>query len=209
MQAVKIVKAPRLTIRNRWAMDMRAWQLLPYLPAGQPGTSTYLIVEYPETKFINSMHAGKSDCLDHRPDVLSILIGVNDIWHGLTGSYDGTVQRYENDYMALIERTRMALPNVQLVICEPFVLKCGAVDEKWFPEFDHYRAVARRVASQNSATFVPFQEMFDRALSFAPAQHWARDGVHPSHHGSALIGRFLAASGSRITVSIKPSIFSI
>jgi len=132
----------------------------------------------------------QSDCLDHRPDVLSILIGVNDIWHGLTGRYDGTVQRYENDYMALIERTRMALPNVQLVICEPFVLKCGAVDEKWFPEFDHYRAVARKVASQNSATFVPFQEMFDRALSFAPAQHWARDGVHPSHHVSALMADF-------------------
>ena len=96
-------------------MDSRAWQPSPYLPADQAGTSTYLIVEYLETKFINSMHAGKVDCLDHRPDVLSILIGVNDIWHGLTGRYDGTVQKYEIDYMALIERTRMALPNVQLV----------------------------------------------------------------------------------------------
>ena len=127
------------------------------------------------------------DCLAHRPDILSILIGVNDIWHGIQGKYDGTVQRYEDDFLALLDRTRKALPQVQLVICEPFVLRCGAVNQKWFPEFDHYRASARKVADQNQATFVPFQEMFDRALSFAAPEHWARDGVHPSKDGAALM----------------------
>tara|TARA_B100002019_G_scaffold290897_1_gene309660 strand:+ start:2378 stop:3190 length:813 start_codon:yes stop_codon:yes gene_type:complete len=132
----------------------------------------------------------QSDCLDHQPDILSILIGVNDIWHGLNGKYDGTVQRYEEDYMALLERTRKALPNVQLVVCEPFVLKCGAVNEKWFPEFDYYRASARKVAEKQNATFVPFQEMFDQALKYAAPQHWAGDGVHPSLHGAALMADF-------------------
>ena len=130
------------------------------------------------------------DCLDHKPDVLSILLGVNDIWHGLNGRYDGTVQKYEDDYMSLIDRTRKALPNVQIIICEPFVLKCGAVNEKWFPEFDHYREAARKVASKNSSVFVPFQEMFDRAIRYAPPQHWAADGVHPSAHGAALMADF-------------------
>ncbi len=132
----------------------------------------------------------ESDCLAHKPDILSILIGVNDIWHGLQGHYDGTAQRYEEDYMALIERTRKALPHVQIVVCEPFVLKCGAVNEKWFPEFDHYRASARKVADKHKATFVPFQEMFDRALKYASPQHWAGDGVHPSPHGAALMADF-------------------
>ena len=127
------------------------------------------------------------DCLAHRPDVLSILIGVNDIWHGLQGKYDGTVQRYEDDFLALLDRTRQALPNVQLVICEPFVLKCGAVNERWFPEFDRYRASARKVADQSQATFVPYQEVFDQALNYAPPEHWAKDGVHPSQFGSALM----------------------
>lgn len=132
----------------------------------------------------------QTDCLDHQPDILSILIGVNDIWHRLNGRYDGTVQRYEDDYMSLLERTRKALPDVQLVVCEPFVLKCGAVNEKWFPEFDHYRAVARKVADKQLATFVPFQEMFNRALHYAPPQHWAGDGVHPSLHGASLMADF-------------------
>jgi len=129
----------------------------------------------------------QKECLNYQPDVLSILIGVNDIWHGLNGRYDGTVETYENDYRALLQRTHKALPKVKLVICEPFVLRCGAVNDKWFPEFDHYRAVARKVADEHSAVFVPFQSMFDQALQFAPPKHWAGDGVHPSSHGAALM----------------------
>jgi len=132
----------------------------------------------------------QKECIDYQPDVLSILIGVNDIWHGLNGKYDGTVKTYENDYRALLQRTRKALPNVQLVICEPFVLKCGAVNEKWFPEFDQYRAAARKVADENAAVFVPFQTMFDQAINFAPPQHWAGDGVHPSPYGASLMADF-------------------
>lgn len=129
----------------------------------------------------------QEDCLDLKPNVLSILIGVNDIWHMLNGTYDGTVEKYETDYQALVGRTREALPSVRLVICEPFVLRCGAVDERWFPAFDGYRAAARRVANSAGATFVPFQSMFDKAIEFAPPEHWANDGVHPSDFGNALM----------------------
>jgi lysophospholipase L1-like esterase len=129
----------------------------------------------------------QSDALDLKPTVLSILIGVNDIWHMLNGNYDGTVERYESDYHALIERTKKALPDAALVICEPFVLRCGAVTDKWFPEFDKYRAAAKRVAEAADARFVPFHEMFERASKVAPPERWAKDGVHPSPDGAALM----------------------
>ena len=132
----------------------------------------------------------QKDCLDIKPDILSILIGVNDIWHGLNGRYDGTVTTYEDDYRKLIQRTKKHLPNVKLVICEPFVLKCGAVNDKWFPEFDKYRAAAKRIASENKAIFVPFQSMFDEAIKYAEPKHWAGDGVHPSAHGASLMAHF-------------------
>ena len=134
------------------------------------------------------------DCLDLKPDILSIMIGVNDIWHGLNGKYEGTVKTYEDDFLSLMERTRKALPKTQFVICEPFVLRCGAVNEKWFPEFDRYRAAARKVADQNNATFVPFQSMFDEAVQYAPPKHWAGDGVHPSSHGASLMAHFWTES---------------
>lgn len=134
----------------------------------------------------------QSDCLDLNPNVLSILIGVNDIWHSLEPKlgYKGTVEIYERDYHALVERTRKALPRTKLVICEPFVLRCGAVTDNWFPEFDNYRASARRVADKHRATFVPFQAMFDEAIKYAPPEHWAKDGVHPSPAGAALMSSF-------------------
>ena len=131
-----------------------------------------------------------ADCLNLKPDLLSILIGVNDIWHTLAGAYRGTVEIYERDYRALLERTRKALPKTRLVVCEPFVLRCGAVNEKWFPQFDAYRASARSVAAAFDATFVPFQSMFDDLVSYAPPQFWAQDGVHPSPHGAAAMADF-------------------
>lgn len=134
----------------------------------------------------------QADCLDLKPDVLSILIGVNDIWHSLDPrlNYKGTVEIYERDYHALVEGTKKALPKVKLVLCEPFVLRCGAVKDSWFPEFDKYRAAAKRVADKQRATFVPFQAMFDAAIKFAPPEHWAGDGVHPSPAGAALMAHF-------------------
>lgn len=129
----------------------------------------------------------QADCLDLKPDVLSILIGVNDIWHTLTGKYQGTVEIYERDYRALLERTKKALPKVKLVVCEPFVLRCGQVTDKWFPEFDTYRAAAKRVAESFHATFIPFQTMFDEAVKYAPPAHWAGDGVHPTGAGASLM----------------------
>jgi lysophospholipase L1-like esterase len=127
------------------------------------------------------------DCIELKPYVLSILIGVNDIWHKRSGKYDGTVEVYERDYDALLSRTREALPEVKLVICEPFVLRCGAIDDSWFPEFDEYRAAAARVAKTHGTVWVPFQTLFDEATKYAPAKHWAADGVHPSAAGASLM----------------------
>jgi lysophospholipase L1-like esterase len=128
-----------------------------------------------------------ADCLALKPNVLSILIGVNDFWHKHKHGYDGTLEKYETDYHALLKRTKDALPEVRLVICEPFVLKVGAVDDSWFPEFDGYRAAAKRVAEAAGAEFVPFQTMFDAAIKIAPPETWAADGVHPTTDGAALM----------------------
>lgn len=129
------------------------------------------------------------DCIDLRPDVLSILIGVNDVWHTRNGKYDGSVELFEQGYNALLTRTVRALPEVRLVVCEPFVLLCGAVDESWQPEMTAYRAAARRVADAHRAAWVPFHSMFEQASKLAPPETWAKDGVHPTEAGSALMAQ--------------------
>jgi lysophospholipase L1-like esterase len=130
----------------------------------------------------------QADALDLKPAVLSILIGVNDIWHKINGKYEGTPESYRDGFTALLKRTREALPQVKLVICEPFVLRCGAINDKWFPEFDQRRAFAREVANQAGAIWVPFQEAFDDAVAAGTTpSFWAADGVHPTVAGHALM----------------------
>jgi lysophospholipase L1-like esterase len=130
------------------------------------------------------------DCLELKPDILSILIGVNDIWHKLGGNYNGTVDIYRNDYIALLERTKKALPDVRLIICEPFAVKgVKAVDDKWYPEFYDYQKAARDIAKQFNAVFIPFQSVYDEAQKKAPGAYWTGDGVHPTLAGAQLMAK--------------------
>ena len=130
------------------------------------------------------------DCLDIKPDVLTILIGVNDIWHKLNGQYNGTVEIYRKDYIALLERTKKTLPNVKLIICEPYAVKgVKAVDDKWYPEFYDYQKASREIADQFGATFIPFQSIYDEAQKQASGSYWTPDGVHASLAGAQLMAQ--------------------
>jgi lysophospholipase L1-like esterase len=128
------------------------------------------------------------DCISLKPDVLSILIGVNDFWHKLNGNYAGTIQTYKDDLKSLLDQTKQKLPDVQLIIGEPFAVSgIKAVDAKWYPAFNDYRAAAKEIAANFNATFVPYQSVFDKALQSAPGVHWTHDGVHPTLAGARLM----------------------
>jgi len=130
----------------------------------------------------------QAECIDLKPAVLSIMIGVNDYWHKHNGNYDGTVAIYEKDFRALLKKTKEALPQVKLVIMEPYaVLGCKAVDSTWFPEFDQYRASARKLAGEFDAIFIPCHDIFAKASKIAPPTYWTADGVHPSVAGAKLL----------------------
>ena len=129
------------------------------------------------------------DTIALKPDVLSILIGVNDFWHTLGGGYTGTVADYERGYGELLSTTRAALPETRVIVLEPFVLRTGSVDARWFPEFDLRRAAAARVARAAGVPLVPLQATFDRLTRNTPPAFWAADGVHPTPAGHAAIAK--------------------
>ncbi|HVW97726.1 MAG TPA: SGNH/GDSL hydrolase family protein [Mucilaginibacter sp.] len=165
-------------------------------------TTGQLLIKYPELdlKIYNKGISGNkvyqlaerwdTDALYIKPNVLSIHIGVNDFWHTLTNGYTGTIDNYIADYHALLNRTKKALPDVKLVICEPFGVKgVKAVDDRWYPTFDLFRKAAKDIAGEYNAPFVPYQAAFDKALESAPGSYWTLDGVHPSIAGEALMAR--------------------
>jgi len=129
-----------------------------------------------------------TDALTIKPNVLSIMVGVNDYWHTITSGYKGTIETYRGDYRKLLDRTKQALPGVKIIIGEPFAMKdVKAVDASWYPAFDAYRQAARDTASEFGAGFIPYQSVMDEALKLAPAPYWSLDGVHPSPAGASLM----------------------
>ena len=132
----------------------------------------------------------EKDCIALKPNLLSILIGVNDFWHIKTNAYTGTIVDYEADYRKLLERTLTALPGIRIAICEPFIIHGGrALDNTWDRNFTPYREAAKALASSFNLTFVPFQSVFNEALKKAPAAYWGADGVHPSMAGAQLMAQ--------------------
>ena len=162
---------------------------------------THLLGQYPDQdlKFYNRGISGhkvfqllnrwEEDCLQLQPDVLSILIGVNDFWHTLTHGYQGTSNVYQKDLSSLLQITKDLYPNIKIIIGEPFVLHEGTAiqKEKWIGRFEAYQASSRELAQAIGAQFIPYQKIFDEALGRKSTSYWCPDGVHPSMAGNYLM----------------------
>lgn len=175
-----------------------------YMGMGYPTlVSAWLNYEYPQKyECINRGISGnrvvdlfarvRADIILLKPDVMSILIGVNDVWHELTSSNGVSAEKYEAVYDMLIKEVKQALPDIQILILEPFLLKGSATEEKWEIfrlEVEERAARAKRIAQKHGLSFVPLMEQFDMAARNTPDGYWLLDGVHPSAAGHELIKR--------------------
>ena len=132
----------------------------------------------------------KIHCWNLEPDVLSILIGVNDVWHEFGGGKNGVyIKRFEKVYRMLLEDTKARLPNVKIILMEPFVLQGTATQAQWnlFLQVKDYAKVVEKLAKEFSAIYIPLQEKFDKAAEQYSAEAYLVDGVHPAIAGAQLI----------------------
>lgn len=129
----------------------------------------------------------KGDSLSLSPTVISILIGVNDTWHSLTDQNGVELDEYEAIYRQLLQDTLTYLPQVKLILGEPFVLQCGIVTEIWLEEMSQRQAIVKKLAEETGACLVPFQRALNEALRLAPPHYWTTDGVHPTVAGHQVL----------------------
>jgi lysophospholipase L1-like esterase len=125
----------------------------------------------------------QQDTIDLKPDVLSILIGVND-----NGSVP--LEQYGQVYDKILTDAEAANPKIRLLLCEPFCLPVGRVKENWeaFSKGIHQeQEVVARLALKHRAALVRFQQAFDQACKRAPAEHWIWDGIHPTYSGHQIM----------------------
>ncbi len=131
----------------------------------------------------------KRDALTLKPDIISILIGINDTWHEHNAGRrpNGVeVPRYERIYRELLTWTKQELPKVQLVLMEPYLLP--AEDKLfWMPEVKQRQKVVKKLAKEFNATFVPLQKPLEEQAKLCGWQVLAADGVHPTLAGHQFI----------------------
>lgn len=134
----------------------------------------------------------KKDIINLKPDILSIMIGVNDVWHEFDFSNGVDAAKFEKIYDMLIEEIKTALPDIKIMILEPFVLNGRAMEKRWEgfrAEVELRAKAAKRIAEKYGLVFVPLMEKFDEAAKVAPVTHWTAEGVHPTAAGHELIKR--------------------
>jgi lysophospholipase L1-like esterase len=133
-----------------------------------------------------------TEALNLKPDVLSILVGVNDVGHAFSRNSGVPADVFERVYRTLLIETRYRLPNVQLILCDPFVLGVGerlSRWEEWRHELDLRIASVQKLAAEFNAIHIPFQAIFDEACKKAAPKYWLHDGIHPTPAGHELIAR--------------------
>jgi len=135
----------------------------------------------------------QTDAIDLKPDLINILVGVNDTEAAVKGNKENTPQQFESSYHALLERTIKELPDVQIVLGIPFLFPVGRVKDKleiYQNELRPRQEIVRKLVKEFNAIEIDFQSEFDQALKKAPADYWIWDGIHPMPAGHELMARF-------------------
>jgi len=126
------------------------------------------------------------DLLALQPTVVSILIGVNDVWRRYDSKDATEAAAFERDYRTLLEKIAQHL-KARVVLLEPFLLHVPEDRYAWREDLNPKIDVVRKLAVEFSAELLPLDGLFAQAATQAPAAYWAQDGVHPSAAGHALI----------------------
>lgn len=131
----------------------------------------------------------EKDCIELKPDVLSILVGVNDCWRRYDSGDVTTVEAFERHYRELLDRTKQALPHTRIILLEPFLLPVNEEMEGWYEDLDPKKRVIKKLAREYKTNFIPLDGLFVSACAKESVAYWAKDGVHPTDEGHDLIAK--------------------
>jgi acyl-CoA thioesterase-1 len=138
-----------------------------------------------------------SDCISYKPDVLSVLVGVNDAcrYYAEPGSaYGVDTKEYEVTYRQLLLKAKEEC-KCQIVLMEPFMF-CDDPGDAVFEGLQQYVQIVRGLADEFNAVLVPLQRLINEEIELVPPGKWSEDSVHPYVWAHAWIAkRWLETTG--------------
>ena len=129
------------------------------------------------------------DVMAHQPDVLSIMIGINDTWHSFRDKDTVSSSEFETDYRALLDAAQRA-GIARIMMMEPFLVPVEATQWEWRVDLDAKIAVVRRLAHEYDADLVATDGPLAQVASRLGPRMLVHDGVHPTSAGHALLAEW-------------------
>ena len=176
---------------------------------GYPKYAAELIAEQnPETEF-EFINFGISGCrtdqlfdrlyadgIAFQPDIISFLLGINDIWHRKNNIFT-TDEQIEANYRAILKLVREKT-NAKIIMMAPYVLdaasNCYLADD-----LRTVLPIIRKLASEFADVYIPLDELFDEAMKTQPEPlHYSGDGVHPNANGAQFIAKHYAEAVGKL-----------
>ena len=155
-----------------------------------------------EFEFINLGISGNRTCelfdrlytdgIAFQPDVISFLIGINDVWHRYGPSKIATTdEQIALNYREILKRIKRET-DAKIVILSPYVL--DAEDKANMKEdLETVLPIIRELAKEYADVYVPLDELFEEAVKTQPyPMFYSDDGVHPNENGAKFIGECYA-----------------
>lgn len=128
----------------------------------------------------------EKDLIALKPNLVSIMIGINDTWRRYDSNLISDIQEFKDSYERIIHRVSNEL-QARIIICEPFLLPVPEERGQWREDLDPRITAIRQLAWKYNLPYLPLDGIFAAAAAEAQAAYWLPDGVHPSLAGHGLI----------------------
>ena len=183
--------------RNRILEDVSSYEIghsyanvtAAMLGAKHPGKLEFFNRGISGNRIVDLYARIKKDVWNEKPDVLTILEGINDISHDVWHNNGVEFERWIKMYRKLLEETKEKLPNATIIVGEPFVLH-GEISNKNFKEYEKIRERSKALKSlveELGLIFMPLQAIIDEKAKQYGEEVVLADGVHPTVYGAKLI----------------------
>ena len=129
----------------------------------------------------------ENDFIALQPDLVILMIGVNDVWHHYSHAIETTHEAFENNLRQVLSEIKAKTP-AKILMIEPYLLP--AEDKaNMLPELDAKIRIERRLAREYADAYLPLHGLFAAATVSTDYRQYSGDGVHPNADGAAFIAQ--------------------
>ena len=130
----------------------------------------------------------QEEAVDLAPDIMTLLVGINDTWHHAEKGDFISNELFEANYRSLLEQMKKGT-DAKIIIMEPYVIDVG-LHEDFHPDMDEKIRIIRRLAREYAYEYIPLDGLFASASITEEPSFWSEDGVHPTEEGHKLIADY-------------------